>query len=1288
MTKILDMNTTSTVNISNTSTVTTSNYDMIHEYANEFEVETSIDTTVKDESTGSFLDKVVNWCSDRVEDVVEGAKQVGEAVGEAVKDVAETVKPVGESVVDWCSDRVEDAIDWCSDRKQELTNWWDDVCTDWDKKANGYNFTYDKYIENDYSQFAGILTMESINESLELKNSLLADMYYNDSVISYYENLDYELSLIYPGYATSDWYGLTAEEYAYALYLKDLGTGMGEEWANDPERVKAREEAVNSMVEFMEGYTSQLGYDSYDAFVEDYNKRKEVIAALNEDNYNRQRAMDLIPYQAIYDSEAFQNATVDTKYDYSKSDPFTTLETIEMIENSNHPLYSRYGFNSREEFDEFKILYYMSEEDRKMYFYLKENVPNEATNFLEANVDAANRTAGEIKAVKELSEAGIITLKDDIDTTNVKHPEILMENYEISDQNAFLSYCAGFGLGVKDGVIQWGDGIENFFCNDGIKSVQDYKVQYLSQMLAQATGAKMFLDETYQLGSSIGNMLPTIALGELAGVAYGAQVAQTVSSISMFVSTAGNETERARQNYNCSTFEAYLYGSIIGASEVGLERVLGTISPIANKEATNVLTAFTGEFEEEFVQTYIEAFVQAGMFGEDIDLSTLTADALKSGVMGGLTGSMFYGGNFICTNVNSGVTYIFSSPEQKELINSYKQELANNPDLKLDEFIIQYGEARRAKTSMISDQANQAAIDRMSTDKYSPINKLEDSDVSSPSDLDVADISIDSIDVMGMETDVGINPYEGISSDGQISSIDETLGNNTSIRSEVINDTDPSELANILKYTEAADIEMLISNLSNESLVEAMKTLDNQSIKKIMGSLDADTASDVRKLAAAEIYKNGMIKAQTDYKAFFQNFREHGELHTAAVAEYARDLGRQLGLKEDDLAVVFEGGRLHDLGMEGGLFKGEDGVYHVIDELKRSDKIYAQADDGSYFEVDKLFMENNPERKIFSAFEIDGKPVHFANVNDSTSLVLANLARENHPLNSAIQILQKDLADSNTDGNLVALLALSHSKSTSGILDFSDSGQWIKSIDKLEAAYKAAEPGADVSGLAKLREAIESSMGPDGIVIPGSYFDNLQKQALAIRDGDAMADIVLKDGMLVMQDGTMAKVDHYRLDSYYSTPQYESGKDEAASITDIIYGSDGKQIRVLDNPYSKSVHAGEMNTTFKSTSDGSNYLATITIKDPLNSPASTMDAVFERINEVVTYGNIPNRAVEIVLPVEMKGTQPDKGTPLDKWYNDQLIRLKKESIEKMKNKGAPPADYEKFYREYVNIVYR
>lgn len=754
MTKILDMNTTSTVNISNTSTVTTSNYDMIHEYANESEVETSIDTTVKDESTGSFLDNVVNWCSDRVEDVVEGAKQVGEAVGEAVKDVAQAVKPVGEAVVDWCSDRVEDAVDWCSDRKQELTNWWDDVCTDWDKKSNGYNFTYDKYIENDYSQFAGILTMESINESLELKNSLLADMYYNDNVISYYENLDYELSLIYPGYATSDWYGLTAEEYAYALYLKDLGTGMGEEWANDPERVKAREEAVNSMVEFMEGYTSQLGYDSYDAFVEDYNKRKEVIAALNEDNYNRQRAMDLIPYQAIYDSEAFQNATVDTKYDYSKSDPFTTLETIEMIENSNHPLYSRYGFNSREEFDEFKILYYMSEEDRKMYFYLKENVPNEATNFLEANVDAANRTAGEIKAVKELSEAGIITLKDDIDTTNVKHPEILMENYEISDQNAFLSYCAGFGLGVKDGVIQWGDGIENFFCNDGIKSVQDYKVQYLSQMLAQATGAKMFLDETYQLGSSIGNMLPTIALGELAGVAYGAQVAQTVSSISMFVSTAGNETERARQNYNCSTFEAYLYGSIIGASEVGLERVLGTISPIANKEATNVLTAFTGEFEEEFVQTYIEAFVQAGMFGEDIDLSTLTADALKSGVMGGLTGSMFYGGNFICTNVNSGVTYIFSSPEQKELINSYKQELANNPDLKLDEFIIQYGEARRTKTSMISDQANQAAIDRMSTDKYSPIDKIADSDVSTTSDLDVPDISIDSIDVMGMETDV------------------------------------------------------------------------------------------------------------------------------------------------------------------------------------------------------------------------------------------------------------------------------------------------------------------------------------------------------------------------------------------------------------------------------------------------------------------------------------------------------------------------------------------------------
>ena len=61
---------------------------------------------------------------------------------------------------------------------------------------------------------------------------------------------------------------------------------------------------------------------------------------------------------------------------------------------------------------------------------------------------------------------------------------------------------------------------------------------------------------------------------------------------------------------------------------------------------------------------------------------------------------------------------------------------------------------------------------------------------------------------------------------------------------------------------------------------------------------------------------------------------------------------------------------------------------------------------------------------------------------------------------------------------------------------------------------------------------------------------------------------------------------------------------------------------------------------------------------------------------------VQHRAVEIVLPVEMKGTQ------LDKWYNDQLNSLMDASIEKIVSKGTPPADYEKFYKEYVNIVYR
>jgi hypothetical protein len=294
-------------------------------------------------------------------------------------------------------------------------------------------------------------------------------------------------------------------------------------------------------------------------------------------------------------------------------------------------------------------------------------------------------------------------------------------------------------------------------------------------------------------------------------------------------------------------------------------------------------------------------------------------------------------------------------------------------------------------------------------------------------------------------------------------------------------------------------------------------------------------------------------------------------------------------------------------------------------------------------------------------------------LNASYSNKLANLARGNHPLNSAISILTDDVVPDGIDKNVVALLAMSHSKSTSGIRNFQNPDEWRTCVDKLCEALKVN--GSSDAEIESVRKGLT-----DLINDPNS-FNKLVDQALCIRDGDAMSALALTaDGYTIMQTGQHAVLSYEgnaMMSSKDQVPTTELA--EQQGIIDNLYDSNGNKVGAVTDNFSKKVHAGELNLDFDSTYSGGNYNATLKVKDPFQTPFATLDAAFERAGEVATYGNCSTRKFVIELPAELKDSE------LGKWYESRVAELIKAEIKKAETKGYCTDQFRDFYQNMIKI---
>lgn len=462
--------------------------------------------------------------------------------------------------------------------------------------------------------------------------------------------------------------------------------------------------------------------------------------------------------------------------------------------------------------------------------------------------------------------------------------------------------------------------------------------------------------------------------------------------------------------------------------------------------------------------------------------------------------------------------------------------------------------------------------------------------------------------------------------------------------------------SNLHQLEVVADADML-------RLIKQYDLVDESNIIRTMDNIQA-------------LYEEGRIAAELKYNTFLKNFREHRFGHASYVAEYADNLVKDVP-NADGLYVLY-GGITHDLGMLGGVVK-IDGKYRLIDEFVDELKISLDAKDISGAELafknglidagkDNAKRINGLSDEMWESLSKAQQKGYIASTwskltDIEKSAILEKwlkdgadgLVRKNHPLNSGILdvIMMEDLIPSQLDSKKAALLAMSHSKSTSGIKDYTNKGQWKECVDKLAQACNTSKPGsfsdADVS---RLKAMIDNE----------KEFEALCNEALCIRDADAMAQMITtvgKDGKkigLVMQPGGFSVVNNYAARGADFNIPVASADDEIKAIKDKLYFTDGKDPIEVTNNFSKKIHAGEGNLTFGSHFDGTSYTARIMPVEANEFPNSTFDAIDERLGEIITYTNCTQRKVEIVLPAAAKDTA------LGKFYEDALEKLKSKQL--------------------------
>ena len=232
--------------------------------------------------------------------------------------------------------------------------------------------------------------------------------------------------------------------------------------------------------------------------------------------------------------------------------------------------------------------------------------------------------------------------------------------------------------GLGDGVSQFFSGVGGWFNQDTNKTVFEWEQYYFALALMtpeqkieaglideNGKSTSPFIDFTkdysqggissieYNISSSIGNMLPSMALSA---------VNPMLGSTAMAIGAGGNSYRDAyTSGYDLE--KSLTYGMISGISEAALERMLGSI-PGLGKESETVIPSMSkwimscwDEGKEEFVQEGFDIMLKNVLFGEEVKLEDAIQQMGVAGLYGAATGGIMNGvqmtGTAVKLNINN-----------------------------------------------------------------------------------------------------------------------------------------------------------------------------------------------------------------------------------------------------------------------------------------------------------------------------------------------------------------------------------------------------------------------------------------------------------------------------------------------------------------------------------------------------------------------------------------------------------------------------------------------------------
>lgn len=189
--------------------------------------------------------------------------------------------------------------------------------------------------------------------------------------------------------------------------------------------------------------------------------------------------------------------------------------------------------------------------------------------------------------------------------------------------------------------------------------------EYASQIVRENIDSKVGR-ALYDVVYTGANMLPSIGVSLLAGgLGAAPKIASLLGSSTLGISAGGNAYKEGR-DMGYTHGQSLAYGTLVGASEAGLQAVLGGISSlglgiteeaaggaisralgrvIKNTGVTDAIGRYIAnmgsEATEEYLQSLLEPVFKNVVAGEQNEFNPLDEEALYSGLMGALTAGLF-----------------------------------------------------------------------------------------------------------------------------------------------------------------------------------------------------------------------------------------------------------------------------------------------------------------------------------------------------------------------------------------------------------------------------------------------------------------------------------------------------------------------------------------------------------------------------------------------------------------------------------------------------------------------